>query len=81
VVKSILVTIGTPWLAPYIGLNNPNTAMIYGGMLGTTSGVSAGLAATDPTLVPYGALTATFYTGLGCLLCPSVLYLFLEKLL
>ena len=81
VVKSILVTIGTPWLAPYIGLNNPNTAMIYGGMLGTTSGVSAGLAATDPALVPYGALTATFYTGLGCLLCPSVLYLFLEKLL
>jgi len=81
VVKSILVTIGTPWLAPFIGLNNPNTAMIYGGMLGTTSGVSAGLAATDPALVPYGALTATFYTGLGCLLCPSVLYLLLEKLL
>ena len=81
VVKSILVTIGTPWLAPYIGLNNPNTAMIYGGMLGTTSGVSAGLAATDPALVPYGALTATFYTGLGCLLCPSVLYILLEKLL
>jgi malonate transporter MadM subunit len=81
VVKSILVTIGTPWLAPYIGLNNPNTAMIYGGMLGTTSGVSAGLAATDPALVPYGALTATFYTGLGCLLCPSVLYLLIEKLL
>ena len=34
----------------------------------------AGLAATDPTLVPYGAMTATFYTGLGCLLCPSVLH-------
>jgi hypothetical protein len=50
-------------------------------MLGTTSGVSAGLAATDPALVPYGALTATFYTGLGCLLCPSVLYLLIEKLL
>lgn len=43
--------------------------------MGTTSGVSAGLAATDPTLVPYGALTATFYTGLGCLACPPVLYL------
>ena len=28
----------------------------------------AGLAATDPKLVPYGAMTATFYTGLGCLL-------------
>jgi malonate transporter MadM subunit len=75
VVKSILVTIGTPFVAKYIGLDNPHTAMIFGGMLGTTSGVAAGLAATDPKLVPYGALTATFYTGLGCLLCPSVLYL------
>ena len=44
------------------------------GLMGTTSGTSAGLAATDPKLVPYGAMTATFYTGLGCLLCPSVLY-------
>lgn len=75
VVKSIAVTIGTPLVAKYIGLNNPNSAMIFGGFMGTTSGVSAGLAATDPKLVPYGALTATFYTGLGCLLCPSVLFL------
>jgi malonate transporter MadM subunit len=75
VVKSILVTIGTPLIAKYIGLNSPHTAMIYGGLMGTTSGVAAGLAATDPKLVPYGALTATFYTGLGCLLCPSILYL------
>jgi malonate transporter MadM subunit len=73
-IKSILVTIGTPILAKSIGLNNPQTAMVFGGMLGTTSGVAAGLAATDPKLVPYGALTATFYTGLGCLLCPSLLY-------
>jgi malonate transporter MadM subunit len=75
VVKSIVVTIGTPFIAKYIGLDNPHTAMVYGGLMGTTSGVAAGLAATDPKLVPYGALTATFYTGLGCLLCPSVLYL------
>jgi malonate transporter MadM subunit len=74
VVKSVLVTILTPIVAKHIGLNNPRTAMIYGGMIGTTSGVAAGLAATDPKLVPYGALTATFYTGLACLLCPSVLY-------
>lgn len=80
VVKSILVTIGTPMVAKYIGLNNPHTAMIYGGMIGTTSGVAAGLAATDPKLVPYGALTATFYTGLGCLLCPSVLYLLIRMI-
>jgi malonate transporter MadM subunit len=75
VFKSILVTISTPLIAKSIGLDNPQTAMVYGGMLGTTSGVAAGLAATDPRLVPYGAITATFYTGLGCLLCPSVLYL------
>jgi malonate transporter MadM subunit len=78
VVKSILVTIGTPLIASYIGLNTPQAAMIYGGLMGTTSGTAAGLAATDPKLVPYGAMTATFYTGLGCLLCPSVLYLLVK---
>ncbi len=74
VVKSILVMVGTPMVAKAIGLDNPQTAMIYGGLMGTTSGVAGGLAATDPRLVPYGAMTATFYTGLGCLLGPSVLY-------
>ena len=72
--KSIIVMIGTPLVARYIGLDNPQSAMIYGGLMGTTSGVAAGLAATDPKLVPYGAMTATFYTGVGCLLAPSVLY-------
>jgi len=74
VIKSILVTIGTPIIAKRIGLNNPVTAMVFGGVLGTTSGVAAGLASVDEKLVPYGALTATFYTGLGCLLCPSLLF-------
>jgi malonate transporter MadM subunit len=74
VVKSILVTILTPFIAKVIGLNNPQSAMVFGGLMGTTSGVAAGLGATDPRLVPYGAITATFYTGLGCLLCPSVGY-------
>lgn len=69
-VKSIATMIGTPLIAKYIGLNNPRSAMIYGGLLGTTSGVAGGLAATDPKLVPYGAVTATFYTGLGLLLAP-----------
>ena len=73
--KSILVMIGTPFVAPRIGLNNPHAALIYGGLMGTTSGVAGGLAATDPKLVPYGAMTATFYTGVGCLLAPSVLFL------
>ncbi len=80
VVKTIVVTIGTPFIARSIGLNNPHTAMIFGGLMGTTSGVTAGLAATDPKLVPYGALTATFYTGLGCLLCPSALYLLMRMI-
>ena len=78
VVKTIVTTIATPLLAKSIGLDNPHTAIVFGGLLGTTSGVAAGLAATDPKLVPYGALTATFYTGLGCLLCPSVFYFVLK---
>jgi malonate transporter MadM subunit len=78
-VKSILVMIGTPFVAKYIGLNNPRTALVFGGLMGTTSGVAGGLAATDPKLVPYGAMTATFYTGLGCLLCPSVLFLIMKS--
>ncbi|MGB3801135.1 MAG: malonate transporter subunit MadM, partial [Lewinella sp.] len=75
VVKTIATTVLTPLLARRMGLNNPHSAVVFGGLLGTTSGVAAGLAATDPKLVPYGALTATFYTGVGCLLCPSLLHL------
>ena len=73
--KSVLVMIGTPFVAPKIGLDSPHSALIYGGLMGTTSGVAGGLAATDPKLVPYGAMTATFYTGVGCLLAPSILFL------
>lgn len=74
-IKSMLVMMMTPFVAGYIGLNNPRSALIFGGLMGTTSGVAGGLAATDPDLVPYGAMTATFYTGLGCLLGPSVIFL------
>lgn len=81
VVKSILVMIVTPIVANIVGLNNAKSAMIYGGLMGTTSGTAAGLAATDARLVPYGAMTATFYTGLGCLMCPSVLYLATKAIL
>ena len=70
--------VGTPLVASRIGLNNPHSALIYGGLMGTTSGVAGGLAATDPKLVPYGAMTATFYTGVGCLLAPSLLYLLVK---
>jgi malonate transporter MadM subunit len=78
VVKTICVIILTPILAKRIGLDTESAAMSYGGLMGTTSGVAAGLAATDPKLVPYGAVTATFYSGLGCLICPSLFYLVLE---
>lgn len=80
-VKSVLVMVGTPFVAPRIGLTTPQAAMIYGGLMGTTSGVAGGLAATDPKLVPYGAMTATFYTGVGCLLAPSILFLIVRALL
>lgn len=77
-VKAILVMVFTPFVAKSIGLDNPRTALIFGGLMGTTSGVAAGLAATDPRLVPYGAMTATFYTGLGCLLGPSVVFFIMK---
>lgn len=80
VVKATVVAIATPLLAKRIGLDNPHAAMVFGGIMGTNAGVMAGLAATDPKLVPYGALTATFYTGLGCLLCPSVFYLIIRTI-
>jgi malonate transporter MadM subunit len=77
-VKSMLVMTGTPFVARFIGLNNPRSALVYGGLMGTTSGVAGGLAATDPKLVPYGAMTATFYTGLGCLLGPSLFFVLIR---
>jgi len=80
VVKAVVVMIGTPLIAPWIGLTSPRAALIYGGLLGTTSGVAAGLAATDERLVPYGAMTATFYTGLGCLVGPSVVFVVIRSL-
>ena len=74
-VKAILVMVLTPFLAKAIGLDNPRSAMVFGGLMGTNSGVMAALAATDPKLVPYGAMTATFFTGLGCLLGPSLVFM------
>ncbi len=79
-VKAVVVMIATPFLAKAIGLNSPRSAMIFGGLMGTNSGVMAGLAATDPKLVPYGAMTATFYTVLGCLLGPSLIFMIVRFL-
>ncbi|MCZ6671691.1 MAG: malonate transporter subunit MadM [Verrucomicrobia bacterium] len=80
-IKSILVMTTTPFVAKFIGLDNPRSALIFGGLMGTTSGVAGGLAATDPKLVPYGAMTATFYTGLGCLLGPSVIFILIRLII
>ena len=79
-VKAIIVMVGTPIAAKFLGLKTPRSAMVFGGLAGTVSGVSAGLAATDRKLVPYGALVATFHTGLGCLLGPSVLFFAVKAL-
>ena len=79
-VKAIIVMIGTPIAAKFLGLKTPRSAMVFGGLAGTVSGVSAGLAATDRKLVPYGALVATFHTGLGCLLGPSILFFAVKAL-
>lgn len=72
VTKTIATIVLTPVIAPIIGLDNPKSAMIMGGIIGTTSGTVGGLASTDKELVPYGALTATFATGLGTLIAPSI---------
>ena len=79
-IKSMLVMTATPFVAHRIGLDNPRSAMVFGGLMGTTSGVAGGLAATDERLVPYGAMTATFYTGLGCLVGPSVVFMTIRAL-
>lgn len=80
VVKAVLCMSLTPLMARYMKLDNPQTAMVFGGILGTTSGVAGGLAGVDPKLVPYGAMTATFYTGLGCLLAPSVIFMVMRAI-
>ena len=73
-IKTIFIMVLTPFVAKHVGITNPKMAMIYGGLVGSTSGVSTGLAAYNPELVPYGTMIATFYSGFGCLLCPSLLY-------
>lgn len=79
-IKSISIMLLTPLVAKKIGLTTPRAAIVFGGLVGSVSGTSTALASIDKKLVPYGAMIATFYTGLGCLLCPSVLY-FLTNLI
>ena len=72
VVKSIAAMIIAPLVAKKVKLDNPSSAMIFGGLIGSTSGTAGALAAVDEKLVPYGAMVATFYTGIGCLLTPTI---------
>lgn len=81
VIKAIIVMVATPASAKFLRLKTPRSAMVFGGLAGTVSGVTAGLAATDRKLVPYGALVATFHTGIGCLLCPSVMFFALKAMI
>jgi malonate transporter MadM subunit len=55
VTKAVMVMVGTPLVAKLIGLDNPRSAMAYGGLMGTVSGVAGGLAATAaPSSFPTG---------------------------
>ena len=60
VIKAIIVMIATPAAANFMRLKTPRSAMVFGGLAGTVSGVSAGLAATDRKLVPYGRSSRRF---------------------
>lgn len=79
-IKAVFFMVGTPIFAKFMYLKSPRSAMVFGGLAGSTSGTAAGLAGTDVRLVPYGALVATFYTGLGCLLGPSVFFLIVKAI-
>lgn len=79
-IKAVFFMVGTPIFARFMYLKSPRSAMVFGGLAGTTSGTAAGLAGTDVRLVPYGALVATFYTGLGCLLGPSLFFLIVKAI-
>jgi hypothetical protein len=48
VLKAVIVMVGTPFVARMIGLDNPRSAMAFGGLIGTVSGVAGGLAAACP---------------------------------
>lgn len=81
VIKVLIVAVITPLIKKIVGIHSKTSAMVFGGVMGTVSGVSAALASINPKLVPYGALTATFYTGIAAILCPSVFYPILQWIL
>lgn len=80
VTKAGTVMVGTRLGARLIGLDNPRSAMAYGGPMGTVRDVAGVLAATDPRRVPDGALTASFHTGIGCRVGASLPFLIVRAL-
>ena len=60
--KSIAVMLITPVVAKKIGLTTPKAALIYGGLMGTTSGTAAGLAA-PVTAQEFGISREEVYTA------------------
>lgn len=81
VTKVLIVSVITPLIKNIVGIKTKTSAMVFGGVMGTVSGVSAALASINPKLIPYGALTATFYTGIAAILCPTVFYPILKWLM
>ena len=81
VIKVLIVSVITPLIKNLVGIKTKTSAMVFGGVMGTVSGVSAAMASINPKLVPYGALTATFYTDIAAILCPSVFYPILKWLM
>jgi malonate transporter MadM subunit len=79
-IKAIMVMVGTPIAAGFLGLQD--AALGDGVRRPGRHGERrvGGLAATDRKLVPYGALVATFHTGLGCLMGPSILFFAVKAL-
>ena len=71
-IKAILVMVMTPFVAPLIGLNNPRSAVIFGGLMGTSRGVAGGLAATIRNWCPT-VPTAAFIPR-WAVLGPSLLF-------
>lgn len=61
VMKVLIVSVVTPLFKQLIGIETKTSAMVFGGVMGTVSGVSAALASINPKLVPYGALRNFLY--------------------
>ena len=82
VVKAIMVMVGTPFAGRVPGAEQRRARRWSSAAWPARSAASApGWRPPTASLVPYGALVATFHTGLGCLMGPSVLFLAVKALI